>query len=365
MSEAASQRRPRGWSTFLIVALLLHIPLFGYPVLRLCQWFGLGYFATLLIFLPLFFNQIIARMLLRNIEAAWARWLRLAADTWLGMSPVVLCFVLLAEVPVALGWVQPQLAAALVCAGVLALTVHATLAAWSPDVVTVQLPSDKLQRPVRFVQITDVHIGSRSQRFLEHVIDKVNALEPEFLCITGDFIDATGVEEEQLRALERVAGPTYFSIGNHERYEDLEAIEQRLRNLGVHVLRNDTHHHEEHLQVIGIDDRDDHGQVRRELAAIDVHDHKFVLLLYHRPRGHEDAAAAGVDLMISGHTHAGQIVPFNLIVNRVFEQAAGLFRHQDSHLYVSTGTGTWGPVMRLGTRSEITLFEITPGSREG
>ena len=105
------------------------------------------------------------------------------------------------------------------------------------------------------------------------------------------------------------------------------------------------------------------AQVARQLAAIDVHDHKFVLLLYHRPRGHEDAAAAGVDLMISGHTHAGQIVPFNLIVNRVFEQAAGLFRHEDSHLYVSTGTGTWGPVMRLGTRSEITLFEITPGQR--
>jgi predicted MPP superfamily phosphohydrolase len=115
--------------------------------------------------------------------------------------------------------------------------------------------------------------------------------------------------------------------------------------------------------VIGIDDMDDHHQVERELAGIDIHDHKFVLLLYHRPRGHEAAASAGVDLMISGHTHNGQIVPFNFVVNRVFEKAAGLFRHQDTHLYVSAGTGTWGPTMRLGTRSEITLFEIAPESK--
>ena len=62
--------------------------------------------------------------------------------------------------------------------------------------------------------------------------------------------------------------------------------------------------------------------------------------------------------MLSGHTHNGQIMPFNLIVNRVFEMANGLFKHGEARLYVSQGTGTWGPVMRLGTQSEITLFEI-------
>ena len=166
MPQVETRGRPRGWSSFLLVALLLHIPLFAYPVLRLCAWFGLGPLPTLALFLPLFFNQIIARLLLRNVEARWARWVRLAADTWLGMSPVVLALVLLAEVPVALGWVQPSLAAAMVCAGAAALVVHATLAAWSPVVVTVRLASHKLRHPVRFVQISDVHIGSRTARFL-------------------------------------------------------------------------------------------------------------------------------------------------------------------------------------------------------
>ncbi len=351
--------RPRGWRRFVLVALLLHIPLFAYPVLRLCVWFGLGWLPTLLVFLPVFFSQVIARLWLRGRDERWAGWLRTAADTWLGISPVVVGLVLLAEVPVLLDWLQPREAAWLVLGAAIGLTAYSVFNALSPSIVTVQLPSTKDHPPLRFVQISDVHIGSRSQRFLEHVIDKVNALDPDFLCITGDFIDASGIGEEQLAALTRVAGPTYFSIGNHEKYEDLEEICARLRNLGVKVLRNEDWH-EEHLQVIGIDDMDDPRQVERELAAIDIHDHKFVLLLYHRPRGHEAAAAAGVDLMISGHTHNGQIVPFNLLVNRVFEKAAGLFRHEDTHLYVSTGTGTWGPTMRLGTRGEITLFEISP-----
>ena len=327
---------PRGWQKFVLVALLLHIPFFAYPVLRLCGWFGLSSLLTTAIFLPLFCSQVIARSLLRNREQRWARWLRLCADNWLGISPVLVGLVLLAELPVLLGWLAPVEAAWLVVIIGLMLFIYGVYGALSPSIVTVRLPSEKLPTSLRFVQISDVHIGSRSQRFLEHVIDKVNALNPDFLCITGDFIDASGIGEEQLRALTRVVGPTYFSIGNHEKYEDLDAIVQRLRNLGVNVLRNQTHHHGEHLQVIGIDDMDDHEQVGRQLAALDVHDHKFVLLLYHRPRGHEDAARPGVDLMLSGHTHNGQIVPFNLVVNRVFEKAAGLFKHEASHLYVSS-----------------------------
>ena len=78
------------------------------------------------------------------------------------------------------------------------------------------------------------------------------------------------------------------------------------------------------------------------------------------PAGDWRELAAGVDLMISGHTHNGQVIPFNLVVNRVFEQSVGLFRQGRTRLYVSPGTGTWGPVMRLGSRGEITLFEIEP-----
>lgn len=343
----------------LIVALLLHIPLFAYPVLRLCDWLGMSSLVTTAVFLPLFFSQVIARLYLRHANSGVLFWLRRGADLWMGISPILLGMLLLAELPVALGQLSETTAAYSLIGLAVALTVFSMANAYSPSVVKVELSSRKLTSPLRFVQITDVHIGSRSTSFLARVIDKVNTLDADFLCITGDFIDARGISEEALAPLRTCTMPIYFSIGNHERYEDLDDILLRLERLGVMVLRSQTVTRGQ-VQLIGIDDSERPSQVEQELAGVDVDQHRFVLLLYHRPRGLLAAAAAGVDLMISGHTHNGQIVPFNLVVGRVFEQTIGLFTEGLTQLYVSPGTGTWGPVMRLGSRGEITLFEIQP-----
>jgi predicted MPP superfamily phosphohydrolase len=346
-------------SQFLAVVLLLHLPLFAYPILRLCHWLGLETWLTVSVFLPLFFSQIVVRIYLRQADSGLVFWLRRGADLWLGISPLLLCMLLVAEVPVALGLLPTSTAAYLLIGLAFALLVFSVLNAYSPSVVTINLVSRKLTRPLRFVQITDVHIGSRSAAFLDRVMTRVIEQDPDFLCITGDFIDASGIDEEQLSALRRCYVPIYFSIGNHERYEDLEDILNRLQRLGVRVLRTDTDSHGE-VQLIGIDDHDHALQVERELTKLEIDQDKFVVLLYHRPRGLGAAATAGVDLMISGHTHNGQIVPFNLVVGRVFEQTVGLFKEGLTHLYVSPGTGTWGPVMRLGSRGEVTLFEVRP-----
>jgi predicted MPP superfamily phosphohydrolase len=346
-------------SQFLAVVLLLHLPLFAYPILRLCHWLGLEAWLTVSVFLPLFFSQIVVRIYLRQADSGLVFWLRRGADLWLGISPLLLCMLLVAEVPVALDLLPTSTAAYLLIGLAFALLVFSVLNAYSPSVVTINLVSRKLTRPLRFVQITDVHIGSRSAAFLDRVMTRVIEQDPDFLCITGDFIDASGIDEEQLSALRRCHVPIYFSIGNHERYEDLEDILNRLQRLGVRVLRTDTDSHGE-VQLIGIDDHDHALQVERELTKLEIDQDKFVVLLYHRPRGLAAAATAGVDLMISGHTHNGQIVPFNLVVGRVFEQTVGLFKEGLTHLYVSPGTGTWGPVMRLGSRGEVTLFEVRP-----
>jgi len=344
---------------FLLVVLLLHLPLFAYPILRLCYWLDLDYWLTAAVFVPLFFSQIIVRLYLPQANSGWIFWLRRGADLWLGISPLLLCMLVLTEVPVALGWLTAASAASGILGLTLALTMFSVLNAYSPSVVTVQISSPKVTSPLRFVQITDVHIGSRSAGFLERVMNKVNALNADFLCITGDFIDAPGITEEQLSALSSCPVPIYFTIGNHERYEDLENILQRLKHLGVTVLRSHTVTQGE-VQLIGIDDNEHPSQVGRELTKLTLDQNRFVLLLYHRPRGLVDAAAAGVDLMICGHTHNGQIVPFNFVVGRVFEQMVGLFTEGLTQMYVSPGTGTWGPVMRLGSRGEVTLFEVEP-----
>ncbi len=353
-------RRPSGMRTFIIIFLLLHIPLFIYPVLRICQWLDVDFLVTMAILIPVASSQVISRWLLRDAKHFLTRRLRYLADFILGLSPVLVMTLLVFEVLLLLNLVDARSAGfytLLITGGV---SFAGLLLAIVPFVKTISFTSESLKEPVRFVQITDVHIGSRSKNFLEQIVGKIRDLDPDFLCITGDFIDATGVPVSDLEALSTLDCPIYFSLGNHEKYEDLNDIIHRLESLDVKVLRTQSIQHRDDIQVIGIDDRDDALQVERELAKLEVRDDAFGLLLYHRPRGLEAAQKAGIDLMISGHTHNGQIFPFNLIVNQVFDQTVGMYQHGNARLYVSQGTGTWGPVMRVGTRSEITLFEINP-----
>jgi predicted MPP superfamily phosphohydrolase len=343
---------------FIVIFLALHIPLFVYPVIRLCGWLDAGLITTVLILIPVSMSQVISRWLLRGAKHPIAKWLRYDADFILGLSPILLIALLIAETLVIPGFVNEQNAAV----GVLTITILIAaagliFAVW-PVTRTVSFDSPRLDKPLKFVQITDVHIGSRSSRFLDQVVNEIRKVKPEFLCITGDFIDAPGVTEEELASLRRLECPIFFSIGNHERYEDLEDILARLGRLGVNVLRTQSDNPREDIQIIGIDDRDDAMQVARELGKLEVDQGRFSILMYHRPLGIQAAEKAGVDLMISGHTHNGQIYPFNLVVNRVFDHVVGMYEHGKARLYVSQGTGTWGPVMRVGTRAEITVFEI-------
>ena len=234
------------------------------------------------------------------------------------------------------------------------------LAAMIPRVRRVQLIANQLSMPVRFVQISDVHIGSRSSSFLESIVYRIIQHQPDFVCITGALVDARALSESQLRSLRALPMPVYYTTGNHERYEDLESILERLDRLGVNVMRNAAIDFSDEIQILGIDDADRPTQVREQLNGLEVDPNRYSILLYHRPVGLEDAAAAGVDLMVSGHTHNGQIFPFRILVQWMFKYMKGLYQHRRTHLYVSQGTGTWGPVMRIGTRSEITLFELSP-----
>ena len=357
-ADSEARQKPSGISMFIAIFLALHIPLFIYPILRLGGWLGLDWMTETLIALPIVFSQVISRWWLRGAIQRWLKLVRQVADFILGMSPIVLINLVLAEIGVATGIIQEVTAALAVIAVSLVISFLGMIVAMRPMVKRISLEEKSLRHPLRVVQVTDVHIGSRSLRFLENLVVQINHLEPDMLCITGDFIDASGIQEEDLVSLRQACCPVYFSIGNHERYEDLEEISERLGNLGVIVLRNRAVMHRDDVQIIGIDDRDDALQVERQLVHIPMAKNSFNLLMYHRPVGLEAASEAGIDLMLSGHTHNGQIFPFNLIVRSVFDKIAGLYRYNETWLYVSQGTGTWGPVMRVGTRSEITLFEM-------
>ena len=347
---------------FILLILAFSLLMFAYPVWRLGGWLQLPFVWLVITTLLLFSSQFLARFVLRDNVNRATYIFRRAADFFLGMSPILLILVLLIEVVNLFVHFTPDSLQTLAI-GALGITLAAGAwglsVAWTPDIVKVRLASDKLGKPVRFVQISDVHIGSRTVKFLEKTMQRVEAQQADFLCITGDFIDQRGMTEDKLSSLKLFSGPIYYCIGNHERYEDLDQIVIRMESLGVEVLRNRSVT-VDGLQFIGIDDHEDPKQVAKVLPTIDVLKNAFTILLYHRPEGIEDAQAHGIDLKLSGHTHNGQIVPFNKAVSSRFKFTKGLYPFKGSYLYVNEGTGTWGPTLRLGTRSEITVFELTP-----
>ena len=218
----------------------------------------------------------------------------------------------------------------------------------------------------RIVQLSDIHVGPTIGRaFIESLVARTNALQPDLVAITGDLVDGSvaelGALVEPLRDL-RARHGVYFVTGNHEYFSGADAWIAHLRALGVTVLRNERVEIErdgQRIDLAGIDDPTGrsfaagHGpDLARALAGHDPT--RPVILLAHQPRGAAEAADLGVALQLSGHTHGGQIFPFNYLVGLQQPFVAGLHRLGDMAIYVSTGTGYWGPPMRLGVPAEIT-----------
>ena len=197
----------RGRRWFLTIALLLHLPLFVYPIVRLGDWLDLPGWLTLLVLLPLVPSQYLSRFVLTNKKAIGAGLYRTFASFWLGLSPVLLMTLLLFEVFVAGGVFAEHEAALMVISTSIMTALVGVLAAMIPRVRRVQLIANQLSMPVRFVQISDVHIGSRSSSFLESIVYRIIQHQPDFVCITGDLVDARDLSETQLRSLRALPMP--------------------------------------------------------------------------------------------------------------------------------------------------------------
>lgn len=225
----------------------------------------------------------------------------------------------------------------------------------------------------RIVQLTDVHVGPTLGRgFVENMVAEANALEPDIIAITGDLVDGSVEELRQhtapladLRAKHGV----YFVTGNHEYYSGAEAWVAELQRLGIVVLDNERVEigsDQAGFSLAGIPDHSSksHGAVPDLARALDgLPAGREVVLLAHQPRAVRAATEQDVGLVLSGHTHGGQYWPFNWFVYLAQPVVKGLARFGRTQIYVSTGTGYWGPPMRLGTESEITLIELQSTTR--
>jgi len=220
----------------------------------------------------------------------------------------------------------------------------------------------------KIAQLTDIHIGpTLGAEFLTTVVRDTNALSPDLIVITGDLVDGNVDQlRERVAPLDDLNAPdgVWFVTGNHEYYSGADEWIAHIETLGVRTLRN------EHVDVrglftlAGVDDHREakrlpgHGEdIPRAVAGRDAS--KPLVLLAHQPKAIDEAAAHGVDLQLSGHTHGGQIAPFNWLTKIETPYTNGLYQVGKTWLYVSPGTGYWGPPMRIGTTSEITEITLT------
>ncbi|HZM43377.1 MAG TPA: metallophosphoesterase [Burkholderiales bacterium] len=222
-------------------------------------------------------------------------------------------------------------------------------------------------------QISDLHVGPTIKRdYLDRVVDAVNGLGADMIAVTGDLVD--GSVRDLARHTEPLAKLTarhgaFFVTGNHEYYSGVDAWVMELRRLGLAVLMNEhvvLSHEGASVVVAGVTDYSagyfdpaQHSDPARAITGAPI-DAGFRLLLAHQPRSAFAAAPAGFDLQLSGHTHGGQLFPWNFVVRLFHPFTAGLHRVGGLWIYVSRGTGYWGPPQRLGAPSEITYLRLVP-----
>ncbi|MGW7451696.1 metallophosphoesterase [Streptomyces sp. NPDC054787] len=236
-----------------------------------------------------------------------------------------------------------------------------------PSVRRVRVPLAKLPRAAhgfRIAVVSDVHLGPVLGRaHAQRVVDTVNRTQPDLIAIVGDLVDGSvpdlGRAAEPLRGLTARHG-SYFVTGNHEYFSGAQQWVDHVRELGLTPLEN-ARRALPHFDLAGVND------VQGELegsgpdfgAALGDRDRtRAAVLLAHQPVVIHDAVRYGVDLQLSGHTHGGQLWPGNYLAELANPTVAGLERYGDTQLYVSRGAGAWGPPVRVGAPSDITVVEL-------
>jgi len=323
------------------------------------KWFLL--FSGLSFFIAMFANRLF------NFHV---RPLNFYAYNWLGVIAVAFFFFLIQFVVSRIFPSKTKLSA------IIALGVIGLISLYSlinglqfPVVKRITVPLQQLPKDLSgfsIVQLSDVHLEAyKSKKYLAHIIDRVNQLKPDLIVITGDLIDGNVCEDEVFCENLKRFNSTYGTLaitGNHEFYSGLDNFLELAGHANIKVLRSETTTIADQLQFIGLDD-DTARQFGLKSPKLEelikkIDPNKPLILLYHRPQGFDKAAKLGVDLQLSGHTHAGQIPPMDLLVQFYYKYPYGLYEKDGAYIYTSSGTGTWGPEMRFLSKNEIVYITL-------
>jgi uncharacterized protein len=253
------------------------------------------------------------------------------------------------------------------------ITIAAHVNTWFPKTTTLELELDgknSHMRSLRIVMVSDIHLGSLTPKNrIEKMVRKINSLDPEIILTAGDVLDedvGPVIYRDLGSALKQLEAPlgVYGVTGNHEYIGGVREAANYLTSHGIFLIRDSVIKINNSFYLAGREDRsiDTFSEKKRksveELLSFATDDLP-VILLDHQPYSLEKSAAAGADLQLSGHTHHGQLWPFNFITRAIYTISRGYGEIDGMKVYVSNGIGTWGPPMRLGSRPEIVVINVT------
>ncbi len=255
------------------------------------------------------------------------------------------------------------------------LTGYGVWNAYQFRVKEVTIPVRGLTEEIRAVQLTDIHLGnSRGKKELERIVRITKELQPEIILHTGDLFDSKthfNGNDDVLDPFRTIDVPHYFVFGNHDEQVGLKQVLRRVNESGATLLMNSVAHYND-LQIAGLNNMaadshsfdihasNDSTTVQSVMKSLEIDPERPLLVLHHRPDGISYMAEAGADLLLTGHTHAGQMFPFTLMAKWMFGYNKGLYQYEDMKIYVSQGLGTFFSPIRFGTHSEITLLRLVP-----
>lgn len=288
----------------------------------------------------------------RNYNGFGAAFLHIFTHNWLGFIFLWFClsmlFMFLKICHVNLPVYLPLIIA-------FVLTLFATWNAFrTPLIKQIEITNPKIKKPLLIAQISDTHLGKNiNPKRLEKALTNLSAHNPDLIVFTGDIFEETENMQPYIDLIKNLKAPCgkYVVSGNHEYYGGLAKNKELFKQAGLTDLDNKTIKTCD-LVINGVSDTPD----KNFLNSLEKQEN-FSILLSHQPNNFKELSNK-IDLMLSGHTHAGQIFPFNFLVALRYKYVSGLYKQGESNLYVNPGTFYWGPSMRLFTNNEITLFKL-------